>query len=108
MVQSEARIMTELDARCETDGTISFANGSDDQAKLMEVMHKLDDEISQLIRDTPVTPIPAFDHGISRSTADAKVALITIATAWNALADRADAQPPRDAQPEHATKNFDA
>jgi hypothetical protein len=87
--------MTELDAHRDTDGTVSCAKASDDHAKLMEVMHKLDDEMSQLIRDTPVTPIPAFDDGISRSTADLKVPLITIATAWNALADRADAQPPR-------------
>jgi len=86
--------MTELDAHRDTGGTISFAKGSDDHGKLMEVMRKLDDEMSQLIRDTPVTPIPAFDDGISRSTADVKVALTTIAIAWNALADRADAQPP--------------
>ena len=96
--------MTELDARRDMDGIILPAHSSDDHARLMEVLHKLDDEMSQLIRDTPVTPIRAFDDGISRSTADVKVALVTIATAWNALADRADAQPPRDEEPQHATK----
>jgi hypothetical protein len=61
--------MAELYACRDMGGIIQSTNGSDDHARLIEVLHKLDDEISQAIRDTPVTPIPAFDHGISRSTA---------------------------------------
>jgi hypothetical protein len=68
--------MTGLDARRDTFGTISIAKGSDDHTKLMEVLHKLDEEMSQLIRDTPLSPIPTFDYGIGRSTADIEMALM--------------------------------
>jgi hypothetical protein len=86
MITIEGCIMTELDDHRDTGGSVSFAKGRNDHAKLMQLLHKLDDEMSQLIRDTPATPIPACDDGIRRSTADVKVALITIAPSLNALA----------------------
>ncbi|SEF12854.1 hypothetical protein SAMN05444161_8840 [Rhizobiales bacterium GAS191] len=56
--------------------TARSGEGGDHHPRLIDVLQELDDEISQLIPDTSVTPIPAFDHGISRSTADIKAALM--------------------------------
>ncbi len=84
--------MTEVDAHRDTGGATSFAKGS--HAKLMQVLHKLDEEISQLIRDTPVTPIPDFDDGISRSTSDVNVDDSNHLDRVERAGDRADAQPP--------------
>ena len=66
-----------LDARRrDKDCTIGFAKGGNDHARLIDVLHELDDEISQLVRETPVIPMLAFGHGISGSTADVKAALM--------------------------------
>ncbi|SDR54296.1 hypothetical protein SAMN05444161_5699 [Rhizobiales bacterium GAS191] len=64
MVQAQGYVMKQLglDARhCDKNGTIGFNKGSDDHVRLMDVLDKLDDEMSQLIRETT----NSFPHPLS-------------------------------------------